>query len=237
MTTSAGDQINGALRLIGQLAEGEVPSAETSADALTAMNQMLDSWSAERLSVFSTQDQVFTWTQGYKSRTLGPTGDFVGNRPVLLDDATYFIDPSNNISFGIKIINQQQYDGIAVKTVTSTYPQVLWINMDMPNVSMYIYPVPTKALEWHFISVTELTEPATLATTLVVPPGYLRAFRFNLAAEIAAEFGIEPPPQVQRIAMSSKRNIKRINNPDDVMSLPYSIVATRQRFNIYAGNY
>jgi len=237
MTTSAGDQINGALRLIGQLAEGETPSAATSNDALTAMNQMLDSWSSERLSVFSTQDQVFTWTQGYISRTLGPTGDFVGNRPVLLDDATYFRDPSNNISFGIKIINQQQYDGIAVKTVTSTYPQVLWINMDMPNVSMYIYPVPTKALEWHFISVVELVEPATLATTLVVPPGYLRAFRFNLAAEIAAEFGVEPPPQVQRIAMSSKRNIKRINNPDDVMSMPYAIIATRQRFNVFSGNY
>jgi hypothetical protein len=237
MTTTAGDQINGALRLIGQLAEGETPSAATSQDSLTAMNQMLDSWSSERLSVFSTQDQVFTWTQGLKSRTLGPTGDFVGNRPVLLDDATYFRDPANNISFGIKIINQQQYDGIAVKTVTSTYPQVLWINMDMPNVSMYIYPVPTKALEWHFISVTELVEPATLATSLIIPPGYLRAFRFNLACEIAAEFGVEPPPSVQRIAMTSKRNIKRINNPDDVMSLPYSIVATRQRFNIYAGNY
>ena len=237
MSTTAGDQINGALRLIGQLAEGEVPSAETSADALTALNQMLDSWSAERLSVFSTQDQQFTWPAGQKTQTLGPTGDFVGNRPVLLDDSTYFRDPSNNISFGIKIINQQQYDGIAVKTVTSTYPQVIWLNMDMPNMSMYIYPVPTKALEWHFISVTELVEPATLATVLVVPPGYLRAFRFNLAAEIAAEFGIEPPPQVQRIAMSAKRNIKRINNPDDVMSLPYSIVATRQRFNIFAGNY
>ena len=237
MTTTAGDQINGALRLIGQLAEGETPSAATSQDALTAMNQMLDSWSSERLSVFSTQDQVFTWTQGLISRTLGPTGDFVGNRPVQVDDSTYFRDPANNISFGIKIINQQQYDGIAVKTVTSTYPQVLWINMDMPNIHMYIYPVPTKALEWHFISVTELVEPATLITDLVIPPGYLRAFRFNLACEIAAEFGVEPPPQVQRIAMSSKRNIKRINNPDDVMSLPYSIVATRQRFNIFSGNY
>ena len=237
MTTSAGDQINGALRLIGQLAEGETPSAATSADALTALNQMLDSWSAERLSVFSTQDQMFTWPASTKSRTIGPTGDFVGNRPVLLDDATYFRDPSNNISFGIKIINQQQYDGIAVKTVTSTYPQVIWVNMDMPNMDMYIYPVPTKALEWHFISVTELVEPATLATTLVIPPGYLRAFRFNLACEIAAEFGVEPPATVQRIAMSSKRNIKRINNPDDVMSLPYSIVATRQRFNIYSSNY
>ena len=237
MTTTAGDQINGALRLIGQLAEGETPSAATSQDSLTAMNQMLDSWSSERLSVFSTQDQVFSWPPGLKSRTLGPTGDFVGNRPVLLDDATYFRDPANNISFGIKIINQQQYDGIAVKTVTSTYPQVIWLNMDMPNIDMYIYPVPTKTLEWHFISVTELDQPATLATSLIIPPGYLRAFRFNLACEIAAEFGVEPPPSVQRIAMSSKRNIKRINNPDDVMSLPYSIVATRQRFNIYAGNY
>jgi hypothetical protein len=237
MTTSAGDQINGALRLIGQLAEGETPSAATSDDALTALNQMLDSWSSERLSVFSTQDQVFTWPASTKSRTIGPTGNFVGNRPVLLDDATYFRDPSNNISFGIKIINQQQYDGIAVKTVTSTYPQVIWVNMDMPNMDMYIYPVPTKALEWHFISVTELVEPATLATTLVIPPGYLRAFRFNLACEIAAEFGVEPSATVQRIAMASKRNIKRINNPDDVMSLPYSIVATRQRFNIYSSNY
>ena len=237
MTTSAGDQINGALRLIGQLAEGETPSAATSNDALTAMNQMLDSWSTERLSVFTTQDQVFTWPANIATRSLGPTGNFVGNRPVQVDDSTYFLDPSNNISFGIKLINQQQYNGIAVKTVTSTYPQVMFVNMAIPNIDMAIYPVPSKALQWHFISVVELVEPATLATTLVVPPGYLRAFRFNLAAEIAAEFGVEPPPQVQRIAMSSKRNIKRINNPDDVMSMPYAIIATRQRFNVYSGNF
>ena len=237
MATTAGDQINGALRLIGQLAEGEVPSAATSQDALIALNQMIDSWNTERLSVFSTQDQIFSWPPNVISRTLGPTGDFVGNRPILLDDSTYFRDASSGISFGIKIINQQQYNGIAVKTVTSTYPQVIWINMGYPDIDMYIYPVPTKVLEWHFVSVEELTQPATLATNLAFPPGYLRAFRFNLACEIAAEFGVEPPPQVKRIAMSAKRNIKRINNPDDIMSLPYSIVGTRQRFNIFAGNY
>ena len=237
MTTTAGDQINGALRLIGQLAEGETPSAATSQDALTAMNQMIDSWSIERLAVFSTQDQVFMWPPGAISRTLGPTGDFVGNRPVLLDDSTYFRDPANNISFGIKILNQQQYNGIAVKTVTSTYPQVIWINMNYPDIEMYVYPVPTKVLEWHFVSVSELDQPATLATVLTFPPGYLRAFRYNLACEIAPEFGVQPSGQVSRIAMTSKRNIKRINNPDDIMALPYSIVGTRQRFNIFAGNY
>jgi hypothetical protein len=55
--------------------------------------------------------------------------------------------------------------------------------------------------------------------------------------EIAPEFGVEPSQQVKRIAMTAKRNLKRINNPDDVMSMPYSLVATRQRFNVYAGNY
>jgi len=237
MTTTAGDQINGALRLIGQLAEAETPSAATSQDALAALNQMIDSWNTERLAVFSTQDQVFNWPPNVLSRTLGPTGDFVGNRPILLDDSTYFIDTASGISYGIKIINQQQYDGIAVKTVTSTYPQVIWVNMSYPNIEMYVYPKPTKVLEWHFISVEELTKPALLSTTLAFPPGYLRAFKYNLACEIAAEFGVEPPPQVQRIAMTSKRNLKRINNPDDVMSIPYAIVGTRQRFNIFAGNY
>lgn len=234
---TAGDLINGALRLLGVLAEGETPSSETSADALNAMNQMIDSWNTERLAVYTTQDQTFNWPTDEITRTLGPTGDFVGNRPVLLEDSTYFRDPSTNVSFGVKFINQQQYNGIAVKTGTSTYPQVIWVNMTMPNITMTIYPKPTRTLEWHFISVQELTQPATLATNIVLPPGYQRAFRYNLACEIAPEFGVEPSRQVQRIAMVSKRNIKRINNPDDIMSLPYSLVATRQRFNVYAGNY
>ena len=236
-TYTAGEQINRALRLLGVLAEGETPSAATSQDSLMAMNQMIDSWNTERLSVFSTQDQTFLWPVGEISRTLGPTGDFVGNRPVYFDDATYYRDPGTNVSFGIKFINQQQYDGIAVKTVTSTYPQVIFVNMTFPDVQMFIYPRPTRLLEWHFISVEELDKPADLSTTLYYPPGYLRAFTYNLAREFAPEFGVEPSAQVRRIAMTSKRDLKRVNNPDDVMSMPYSLIATRQRFNIYAGNY
>jgi len=156
-TYTAGDQINRALRLLGVLAEGETPSAETSQDALMAMNQMIDSWDTERLSVFCTQDQVFTWPAGLVSRTLGPTGDFVGLRPVLLDDSTYYRDPGTGVSFGVKFINQQQYNGIAVKTVTSTYPQVIFVNNTFPNIDMYVYPRPTRDLEWHFVSVQNWT--------------------------------------------------------------------------------
>jgi hypothetical protein len=235
--TTAAELIEGSLRLLGVLAEGEQPSVAVMQDSIMAMNQMIQSWDTERLSVFSTQDQVFTWPAYTMSRTIGPTGDFVGNRPIEIDDATYFKDPSSGLSFGIKIINQQQYDGIAFKTVTSTYPQVMWINNTFPDMEITIYPVPIKALEWHIISVETLTEVSSVATDMYFPPGYLRAFRYNLACELAPEFGVEPSPQVQRIAMSSKRNIKRINFPGDLMAIPYPIVATRQRYNIYANNF
>ena len=239
-TATAGELINSALRLIGQLAEAEVPSAATSQDALTALNQMIDSWNTERLSVFCTQDQVYTWPVNEIKRTLGPSGDISVSpqlRPILVDDSTYFRDPQTNVSYGIKMINQSQYNGIAVKTVTSTYPQVMFVNMTFPDIEIYIYPKPTRSLEFHFISVQPLTEPTALNTVIALPPGYLRALRYNLAMELAPEFGVEPSPQVQRIAMTSKRDLKRINNPDDLMTLPYAIVANRQRFNIYSGNY
>ena len=237
MATTAADQINGALRLIGQLAEGEVPSAATSQDALTALNQMLDSWSTERLAVYSTQDQIYNWQPNVRFITMGPTGTFVAERPILMDDATYFRDASTNVSYGIKLINNEQYNNIAVKTVTSTYPQLLWVNMTYPDVEIYIYPVPTRVLEFHFVSVQPLAQPATLDTNLAFPPGYLRAFRYNLACELAAEFGVEPSPQVQRIAMYSKRDLKRINNPDDLMAMPAALIVNRPRFNIFTGNF
>jgi len=237
MATTAADQINGALRLIGVLAEAEAPSAAMAQDALTALNQMIDSWNTERLSVFSTIDQVFNWPSSTRIRTLGPTGDFVGQRPVQLDDATYFRDASTNVSYGIKMINQEQYNNIAVKTVTSTYPQVLWYNATYPDIEIYIYPVPSRVLEFHFVSVEKLTEPANLSTVLAFPPGYLRAFRYNLACELAPEYGVEPSPQVRRIAMYSKRDLKRITNPDDVMAMPAAMIINRPRFNIYTGNF
>jgi hypothetical protein len=237
MTMTAREMISSAHRLLNLVNAGNALPEAVYQENLQSLNRMIDSWNTERLSVYNTQDQMFEWPTNVITRSLGPSGDFVGNRPVLLDDATYFRDPQTNVSFGIKFINQQQYDGIAVKTVTSTYPQVMWINMEHPNITMTVYPKPTRLLEWHFISIEELAQPATLNTELYFPPGYLRAFTYNLAMELAPEFGLEPSPQVQRIAMTSKRNLKRINNPDDIMSMPYALVANRQRFNIYAGNY
>jgi len=234
---TAGDIIKGSLRLIGQLAEGEEPSADTAQDALAAMNQMIDSWSTERLSVYATQEQVFTWPANAASQTIGPSGDFVGERPVMVSDSTYFIDPQANLSYNVRLINEDQYNSITKKDTTTSDPQVLWVNDTFPDTTLTVYPIPNRPLQWHIVSVQPLAKPAVLATDLAFPPGYLRAFRYNLAAELAAEFGVEPSMQIMRIAMTSKRNLKRINNPGDIMAVPYSLVARRQRYNIFSNTF
>jgi hypothetical protein len=235
--TSAADLINGSLRLIGVLAEGEVPSADASQDTLDAFNAMLDSWNTERLSVYATSEDVYTWPAGQKSRTIGPTGDFVkAVRPIQIDPSTYFIGPSN-LSFPVTMVNQDQYNAIALKNVTSTYPYILWVNNSFPDITLTTYPVPTSATEWHIVSVTQLSQISSLGDDISLPPGYIRTLRYNLACELAPEWGVEPSTQVQRIARISKRNIKRINNPDDLMAMPYALVSNQTRYNIFTGNY
>lgn len=231
---TAGDQINRSLRLLGVLAEGETPSAETSQDALVALNQMLESWSTERLAVYSTLVQSFTWPAGQASRTIGPSGDLVGVRPVSILSSTYYTD-AQGVSHTVALINEDQYNAIAVKTTSTGYPDSLFVNNTFPNAELKVYPVPDQDLTWQFVCARELAQPALLNTELQFPPGYMRAFAYNLAMELAPEFGVEPSQQVQRIAMTSKRNLKRINNPGDVMSMPGPLVGNLYGGNIYSG--
>lgn len=221
----------------GIIAEGEAPSEALMEDTRSAFNVMLDSWSAERLSVFSTQDQTLTWPAGEATQTVGPTGDLVGSRPQKLHDSTYFKDPGTGISYNFKIINEQQYNSIALKTATSTYPDTLWINNTMPDSTITLYPVPNQNIEIHLISVVQLEQVDDLSDTITLPPGYLRALIYNLACEIAPELGVAPPPTTQRLAMATKRVLKANNSPQDVMSFPSSLVGGNRRFNIYSGDH
>jgi hypothetical protein len=226
---TAGEQIEAALRLIGFLGEGETPSGTIGATCLEALNQMLDAWSVSRLLVYSTQDQALTWASGNATRTLGPTGQLVGLRPVQLLPDTYYTVGSQ--TYPIRIISRDKYSAIADKAATSPLPEFLVIDYDTPNATLTLYPVPSQNLSFHFISVTEFTQPALYSTELVLPPGYLRAVKYNLAVELAAEFGTQAKPSVQRIASTSLRALKRANvRPEDmVLTLPYPIAHTSAR--------
>lgn len=69
--TTALDLITGALRKINVLAAGEVPSASEQQDAMAVLNDLLDTWSTEHLSVIDSNENVLTLQNGRATYTVG----------------------------------------------------------------------------------------------------------------------------------------------------------------------
>lgn len=80
MTTTAEDIITGALRFINQYAPGESLSSADAEDALETLNDLLDSWSTDEVSVYASNENVFNYTSGQYQYTIGnyAAGTFAG---------------------------------------------------------------------------------------------------------------------------------------------------------------
>ena len=75
------DIINGALKDIGALEAGEVPSNDAAQDALYMLNLLVDQWSNENMMVFNIQEIIWNVVPGQVQYTIGPnhtTQNFIG---------------------------------------------------------------------------------------------------------------------------------------------------------------
>ena len=75
------DIISGALKDIGALEAGEVPTADAAQDALNMLNLLVDQWSNENMMVFNIQEIIWNVVPGQVQYTIGPnhtTQNFIG---------------------------------------------------------------------------------------------------------------------------------------------------------------
>ena len=222
---SANTVINEALMAIGQLAEGESPSAETAQSALRRLNSMVESMNNESLQIYQIQDEIFTLPANSTTRTIGVGAQLNTAWPIKILESSFVRDPVNapSVDFPIAIINNDEYSAITVKSVTGPYPQVIYYDRAYPVGTLYFWPVPSASLSLHLSTWKQLSSFAALATTLSLPPGYEEMLTFNLAIRLAPSFGVSASQEVRQIASESKRNLKRVNGQDQVMGLPLSL--------------
>lgn len=75
VTTTALDLVVGALRSINALEAGETPNPNDSSDALQVLNDLMESWSTDKLFVYAGVENILTWTPGQYQYTVGnPVG-------------------------------------------------------------------------------------------------------------------------------------------------------------------
>lgn len=300
MSTTVRDLIAGSLRLINVIGLNETPKQSVMDISLQALDAMTDSWSNDRLMIYSITPYIFDLTTGANSYTLGPGGDWNTPRPMKIEHLYARLNNGTlqQLDIGIQPLTDEQYYGIAVKNTTSTFAFAYYDDNSYPLRNITLFPIPPAGsqvlagLREPLIDISQnaiigynISNPGTaytdgqyfvvplaggtgagaianitvlngiittvtllnagenygigntltvsnsqiggtgtgfqvtvtaisgnLGSPITYPPGYERAFRYNLAVELAAEFGKTIPQQVVDIAINSKLELQRLNS-------------------------
>lgn len=201
------DIIKRSLRMLQVYSIGEQPSAEESQDCLTALNELMGTLSNGAMIYVKTLDTI-NLVASDPSITVGPTGDTVTLRPVRVLDESYIT--LSGVSYPLKLLTLQEYNDIGVKA-TAGIPVGIWVQPDMPNITITFWPVPSQAMTLNLWSDKLLSSFPTLTTTVTLPPGYEEGLAYILAVTIAPEYEVTPSNEVKAGASRSRRILKRTN--------------------------
>lgn len=205
--TIALDIVRRAHRLIGVTSYADPLTATEENDGLIALNALLGSLSSTGFVYAKTLDTI-SLTAGAATRTVGPTGTTVTERPIRVSAETYISNGSTDEP--VDLISQQQYNDIATKTTTGT-PDRIFVLYGMPDITLHFYPVPTSGLTLKLWSEKQLSAFPSIQTTVTLPPGYEDALAFILAEAIAPEFNLEASPTIKDKALMGRVMIRNQN--------------------------
>ena len=214
MGTVNADIIEPALRDLGVLQAGEAATAADSADALVALNNLLDQWALEPLT-------VYTWTRTVKAITasdgeysIGSGGDVNIARPARIDRVT-LIDTAQDPDHESPLarLTEREYQNIPQKAQESEQPDSFYYNPTYPTGTLYLFPVPSGSdLSFAVYVQTAVPQFSTAQESVSLPPGYERMLVKNLALELAPSYGVRSlNPLLVAQAADAKAAVKRAN--------------------------
>ena len=319
--------VTGALRLINVVQANETPGDDDMNIALSAFDQMLDSWSNDRLLVYSINPYLFNTVGGQASYLMGPgspvltfstivpgsaytngsytnvpltggsgsgatasitvaggavticnvsntqvaggTGYKIGDvlsasntnlggsgsgftvpvltvgpgdwnivRPLRIEQA--YVVWNNNaqaVDLPVSLLTDAQFAAIAVKNTPSSFPFALFDNGNYPLKTVTVWPVPSVGTPLRLWLREPLVNFSALDAQVSYPPGYIRAFRFCLAVELAAEFGKTIPPEVMGTAIKAKEEIASMNAVPQYMSGAGGLNRAKSGWNWITGGF
>jgi hypothetical protein len=231
---SAQQYINDAIIELGVYAPGETMSDADSEQCLRRLNQMLDTWSTESLTVFALTEQTGALVANKNSYTIGTGGDFNLTRPDRVKygpGAAYCMMPGNNQRFMVDVIPQDQWNLIGnLLDVTSNIVLQMFYDPQFPLGKINVYPTPNTNINLFWDSDLPFTQFANLATNVTFPPGYDLAITLNLALQIKSIFTQAPiDPLLVKRAGEAKAAVKRLNYRQNVALFDPAIVASPKK--------
>lgn len=233
--TTANAIITRSLRLLGVVGRGRSPTGDQINDGLEALNDMVASWSSETIVIPSRIEDVYTIADSKRSFTFGKGGDIDTDWAMKLSHAFY---RQNSVDYPLHISNERRQDSLPVKNVAGI-PDWISYTPSYPLGTIEFDYIPYVGDEVHIISEKPLTA-FTLGADISLPSDFDRALKYNLAIELAAEYGkgSTVPASVAKGADESKQAIKLRMAQYRVprLDIDHGLTSIFQNtFNVYSG--
>jgi hypothetical protein len=233
VTKTVADFLTATLKLINAIAKSETPSPDEFQDSLDRFRSMLDTWAADRLTIFSVVPTTFPLLAGKQSYSIGLGGaDFNVPRPLWIENAG-IISTANALQpfeLPVRVLDDSEWASITIKNVASQLAWYLWYDYAFQGPlgwgNIKVWPIPTASTTQLVLYLpTPLTNFISLQEALILPPGWEEALRTNLAIRLCPEFGRPVDPVVAKLAIDGYAMLCRANKREQLLSVDAALVS------------
>jgi hypothetical protein len=199
---------------INAIQAGEIPSPELTSLGLSKIKQVVNNWNAERPFAYADEFLTFTLTPSLSPHTIGPSGTFVAARPVSIEGIVLILTTGTVPYSNIDLLQHdaQWWQNQDTPALTSTLPTDFYYDPTMANGKIFFWPVPLTAYDVQIHVRNVLDDALTLATTLVLPPGYQNALMLTVAEDLSDPLRKMWTPKQERKAREARTRIQKNNS-------------------------
>lgn len=197
------------------LSAGQYFGGNDANDALAIANGCIDTWSAQRLMIFTILRQVFNLNAGQQTYQMGATAaDFIVTRPPKNENfgVLTLSNPSTPLELPLDNWNKDDWASIPVKGTQGALPLGVYDDDAFPNRNINLWPIPNVSSLQLAIYSRQILAALTLAGTFSFPPAYYEALVYALAARLAIEWPGELTPAMTAMADQAMKVIKTMNS-------------------------
>lgn len=217
-----------ALQMIGEKSIGASLSSGEQTAYLAVLIAAMETWGLDPLNSYAVTEDSKALTTGTGSYTIGSGATWNTARPSKIIGA--FVRDGSSIDRPVKILDEEGYRLISLKSNGNSTPAVLWYNPDYVTAfgKIYLYPLPTASLTLYIHSPRQLQTFSTVGDTLLLPPGYQDFIEAHLAIRLATGF-TKASNELLAIARETKAAIQGVNIPARHMTLDAGLLQSNRR--------
>jgi hypothetical protein len=213
------------LELIGVDSPGQTPSDDHIERVRKIFNRLMGQLNIDRHNVLTIAPETFTFTPSKGDYQIGPTGaDFPDSaRPTEIEKAFVILNSSGTpLSIPLHVCRDpEEYARIRMKTLTSTWPRVVYCDKTVPFSTLKFWPVPTSAYQFELWTWQQLAtiDAGDEGEALNFADGYEQALLYNCAVHACIAFQRAVPADIRLEAKRALDAIQAHNAPAPIAYL------------------